>query len=158
MVGIIQTIEDIASETNLLALNASIEAARAGDAGRGFAVVAGEIGSLAEESAKAVNTTRSLIGISLDEIEHGTQMAHEVEASIRASVEAVEEVNRMIQKTAENAVYQAQNMEQIRQGIEDISTAIQESSAVAEESSATSEELAAQAMTLSELVQRFELK
>lgn len=158
VVGIIQTIEDIASETNLLALNASIEAARAGDAGRGFAVVAGEIGSLAEESAKAVNTTRSLIGISLDEIEHGTQMAHEVEASIRASVEAVEEVNRMIQKTAENAVYQAQNMEQIRQGIEDISTAIQESSAVAEESSATSEELAAQAMTLSELVQRFELK
>lgn len=157
VVGIIQAIEEIASQTNLLALNASIEAARAGDAGRGFAVVAGEIGSLAEESAKAVNTTRSLIGVSLEEIARGTKMAKEVEESIRASVDAVSQVNKMIQKTAENAVYQARNMEQIRKGVEDISTAIQESSAVAEESSATSEELAAQATTLSELVQRFQL-
>lgn len=157
VVGIIQAIEDIASQTNLLALNASIEAARAGDVGRGFAVVASEIGSLAEESAKAVNTTRDLIGISLNEIERGTQFAKEVEESIRASVEAIEQVNGMIQKTAENAVYQAQNMEQIRKGVEDMSSAIQDNSAMAEESSATSEELAAQAVNLNELVQRFEL-
>lgn len=157
VVGIIQTIEEIASETNLLSLNASIEAARAGEAGRGFAVVASEIGQLADESAKAVNTTRDLINISLSEIERGTNFVKEVEESIRESVEAVEQVNGMIQKTAENAVCQAQNMEQIRLGVEDMSSAVQDSSATAEECAATSEELAAQAVNLNELVQRFEL-
>lgn len=158
VVGIIQTIEEIASQTNLLSLNASIEAARAGEAGRGFAVVASEIGGLADESARAVNTTRDLIGISLSEIERGTQLAKEVEESIRTSVDAVGQVNEMIKKTAENAVNQAENMEQIRKGVEDMSISIQDSSAMAEESSATSEELAAQAVTLNELVQRFELE
>ena len=75
VVGIIKAIEDIASQTNLLSLNASIEAARAGEAGKGFAVVAGEIGNLANESARAVNTTRELIGISLTEIEKGNELA-----------------------------------------------------------------------------------
>lgn len=157
VVGIIQTIEDIASQTNLLALNASIEAARAGEAGRGFAVVAGEIGSLADESANAVNTTRDLIGVSLSEIDRGTKIAKEVEESISSSVEAIENVNGMIQKTAQNAVEQAQNMEQILKGVEDMSMSIQDTSAMAEESSATSEELAAQAVTLNDLVNRFEL-
>lgn len=157
VVGIIKTIEEIADQTNLLALNASIEAARAGEAGRGFAVVAGEIGNLAEQSAKAVNVTRDLIGVSLDEIKKGNELAESVVASLKESVEAIEHVNEMIQKTSENAVSQAMSMEQIRDGVEDISQAIQDNSAMAEESSATSEELAAQAMTLNEMVQRFEL-
>lgn len=157
VVGVIQAIEEIASQTNLLSLNASIEAARAGEVGRGFAVVAGEIGGLAEESAQAVNKTRDLIQISLSEIDRGTQFVKEVEESIRVSVEAVEQVNRMIQKTAENAVCQAQSVEQIRQGVEEMSCTIQDNSAMAEESAATSQELAAQAETLNDLVQRFEL-
>jgi len=158
VVGIIQTIEEIADQTNLLALNASIEAARAGDAGKGFAVVAGEIGKLAEESGKAVNKTRDLITLSLNEIKHGNELASEVVESLKTSVDAIERVNDMIQKTSENASYQADSMEQIKAGIEEISNGIQESSAIAEESSATSEELAAQAITLSDMVQKFELK
>lgn len=157
VVGIIQAIEEIASQTNLLALNASIEAARAGEVGRGFAVVATEIGGLAEESAKAVNNTRELIHISLEEIDRGTTLAAEVEQAIRSSFEAVEQVNGMIQQTSENAVSQAQNIEEIRKGIEDISCEIQDISAAAEESSATSQELAAQAFSLNELIQRFDL-
>lgn len=157
VVGIIKTIEEIADQTNLLALNASIEAARAGEAGKGFAVVAGEIGNLAEQSAKAVNVTRNLIGVSMDEIKKGNELAESVVASLKNSVEAIEYVNGMIQKTSENAVYQAMSMEQIRSGIEEISRAIQDNSATAQESSATSEELAAQATTLNEMVQRFEL-
>ncbi|MCI5873526.1 MAG: methyl-accepting chemotaxis protein [Clostridiales bacterium] len=157
VVGIIKTIEEIADQTNLLALNASIEAARAGEAGKGFAVVAGEIGNLAEQSAKAVNVTRDLIGVSMDEIKKGNELAESVVASLKSSVEAIEYVNGMIQKTSENAVYQAMSMEQIRSGIEEISQAIQDNSATAQESSATSEELAAQATTLNEMVQRFEL-
>lgn len=157
VVGIIKTIEEIADQTNLLALNASIEAARAGEAGKGFAVVAGEIGNLADQSAKAVNVTRDMIGISLEEIEKGNELATDVVVSLKDSVEAIERVNGMIQKTSENASYQAMSMAQIRAGIEEISQAIQANSATAQQSSATSEELAAQATTLNEMVQRFEL-
>lgn len=157
VVGIIKTIEEIASQTNLLALNASIEAARAGEVGKGFAVVAGEIGTLADSCAQAVNNTRNLIQVSIDEIAKGNELALGVVDSLRVSVEAVVSVNEKIQKTAENALYQAQNMEQIRIGVEDISQGIQDNSAMSQESSATSEELAAQANTLNEMVQRFEL-
>ena len=158
VVGIIKTIEDIADQTNLLSLNASIEAARAGEAGRGFAVVAGEIGNLANESARAVNTTRDLIGVSLAEIKNGNALVDDVVASLSKAVEKIDEVNTMIQKTAENAVSQMQSMNQIRDGVEEMSQSIQDNSAMAEETSATSEELAAQAVTLNELVQMFELK
>ena len=158
VVGIIKTIEDIADQTNLLSLNASIEAARAGEAGRGFAVVAGEIGNLANESARAVNTTRDLIGVSLDEIKKGNALVDDVVKSLSKAVEKVDEVNGMIQKTAENAVMQMQNMHQIRDGVEEMSHGIQDNSAMAEQTSATSEELAAQAVTLNQLVQMFQLK
>ena len=158
VVGIIKTIEDIAEQTNLLSLNASIEAARAGEAGRGFAVVAGEIGNLANESARAVNTTRDLIGVSLDEIEKGNALVKAVVDSLSQAVNKVEEVNEMIQRTAESAETQMQSVNQIRDGVEEMSQSIQDNSAMAEETSATSEELAAQAVTLNELVQMFELK
>lgn len=157
VVGIIQTIEEIADQTNLLSLNASIEAARAGEAGKGFAVVADEIGKLALESSKAANMTRNLIGISMEEIGKGNAVANDVMNSLIEAVTAVDNVNVMIQKTAENATVQAQNMEQIRIGIEEISQGVQDNSAIAEESSATSEELASQATLLNEMVQRFEL-
>lgn len=157
VVGIIKTIEDIADQTNLLSLNASIEAARAGEAGRGFAVVAGEIGNLANESGRAVNTTRELIQVSLDEIEKGNALVDDVVASLSQAVEKIDEVNGMIQKTAENAVVQMESMNQIRNGVEEMSQGIQDNSAMAEETSATSEELAAQVVTLNELVGKFEL-
>lgn len=157
VVGIVTTIEEIASQTNLLALNASIEAARAGEAGRGFSVVATEIGKLADECAKAVNVTRDLIGGSMEEIAKGNELVEQVVSSLYASVEAVKRVNGMIQKTTENTNYQAKSMEQIRAGIEEISQGIQDSSAISQESAATSEELAAQATTLNELVQHFDL-
>jgi len=157
VVGIIKTIEEIASQTNLLALNASIEAARAGEAGRGFAVVASEIGSLADESTRAANTTRDLIGLSINEIEKGTALANGVVDSIQEVLAAIEKVNQMIERTAENSLGQAQSMEEIRNGIEEIAQGVEDNSAAAEESAATSEELAAQATNLSDMVQRFEL-
>ena len=158
VVGVIKTIEDIASQTNLLSLNASIEAARAGEAGKGFAVVAGEIGGLANESANAVNTTSSLIHISLDEIEKGNTIVNDVMASLDEAVERVRIANGMIQDTAQTADTQMKSIDQIRDGIEDISQVVQDNSAMAEQTSATSEELAAQSVTLNGLVQRFELK
>lgn len=158
VVGIIQTIEEIADQTNLLSLNASIEAARAGEAGKGFAVVADEIGKLAMESSKAANMTRDLIGVSMEEIDRGSAIAKGVMTSLEESVQAVDNINGMIRKTAENAATQATNMDQIRMGIEEIARGVQDNSAAAQETSATSEQLASQAVVLNELVQRFELK
>ena len=158
VVGIIQTIEEIADQTNLLSLNASIEAARAGEAGKGFAVVADEIGKLAMESSKAANMTRDLIGVSMEEINKGSAIADRVMSSLVDSVGAVDQVNDMIRKVAENAAVQAENMKQIRSGIEEVVQGVQDNSAAAQEASATSQELASQAVVLNDLVQRFELK
>ena len=157
VVGIIQTIEEIADQTNLLSLNASIEAARAGDAGKGFAVVADEIGKLALESAKAANSTRNLIEISMEEISKGNEIATDAMNALKDSVNAVDHVNEMIKNTAQSSVVQAESMEQLRVGIEEIARGIQDNSAASEETSATSEELATQANLLNSMVQRFEL-
>lgn len=157
VVGIIQTIEEIAEQTNLLSLNASIEAARAGELGKGFAVVADEIGKLALESSKAASMTRELIGVSMEEINKGNEIANGVMVSLEESVSAVGRVNEMIKKTAENAILQAENMEQIRMGIDGIAQGVNDNSAVSEETYATSEQLATQTVTLNEMVQRFEI-
>ena len=157
VVGIIQTIEEIASQTNLLSLNASIEAARAGEAGKGFAVVADEIGKLALESSKAANNTKELIEISMEEINKGNTIAVSTMDSLKESVSVVDHVNDMIQVTAENAAVQAENMKQLRAGIEDLAHGIQDNSAASQETSATSDELASQAEILNKMVQKFEL-
>ena len=157
VVSIIKSIEDIADQTNLLALNASIEAARAGEAGKGFAVVASEIGALADESAKAANNTKELIGVSIDEIKRGTDLASTVVASLQEVMDAVGTVNEKIGKSAENNVVQEHSMEQMKEGIDEISRGVEDNSAAAEEASATSEELAAQAVTLEDLVKNFDM-
>lgn len=156
--NIILTIENIASQTNLLALNASIEAARAGEAGRGFAVVASEIGQLANESAKAVDDTRKLIGTALSEVGAGNRIVEDTVAVLMDVINGIEGIVQAIEGVAESSEQQAVAMEEINSGIEQISVVVEANSATAEESSATSEELSAQAAQLKEEVGRFQFR
>ncbi len=156
--NIIGAIEDIASQTNLLSLNASIEAARAGEAGRGFAVVADQIGKLATDSAQSAVTTRELIVKSLQEVERGNEITQHTAAAIKQVLGNMEDFAKAAAGSAEGSRMQAEMLKQIEAGIEQISSVVQSNSASAQESSAVSEELSAQAESMKGLVDSFQLR
>lgn len=156
--NIIGAIEDIASQTNLLSLNASIEAARAGEAGKGFAVVADQIGKLASDSAQSAVDTKELIGKALLEVENGNHITHETVEVLETIIKSMNMFAEMSKTSSDASDSQADMLQQVQLGIEQIANVIQNNSALAQQSSATSEELSAQAENLKELVAQFQLR
>ena len=155
--NIITDIEDIASQTNLLSLNASIEAARAGEAGKGFAVVADQIGKLAADSAKSAVNTRDLIDKTLVEIEKGNTIIRTTADAFNQIIADMESFAEIAQNTMEKANSQAESLGQIGQGIEQLSSVVQGNAASSEENTAISINLAEGAAKMRDRVNIFKL-
>ena len=154
---IINAIEDIASQTNLLSLNAAIEAARAGEAGRGFAVVAEQVKNLAEESAKAAGKTTELIQTTIDAVNKGIEIADETAANMVEVMNGAKEATEEMSQIAKILDEEADNMKDINETVSSVSIVVDNNSATSEETAAVSEEQKAQVETMVQMMSHFKI-
>lgn len=154
---IIKTIEDIAFQTNILALNTAVEASRAGSAGKGFSVVADEVRNLAAKSAEAAQNTNSLINRSIQDVKSGTESTDLAVSAMRVIDNCIQSIKELMDEIAAANVQQSEMIVLVENGIREISAVVQTNSSAAEKSAAVSMELSNQAWTLNSLISRFRI-
>lgn len=156
--SIIKTIENIAFQTNILALNASVEAAHAGEVGKGFAVVAQEVRSLAAGSEEAVQNTGELISGSSRDVKTGTEAANDVISAVQIINDCIQSIKRLMDDIALASVRQSEMIVSVEDGLKEITKVVQTNSNFARESASVSRELSGQARTLNSLISKFRIR
>ncbi len=156
--SIIKTIEDIAFQTNILALNATVEAARAGSAGKGFSVVSDEVRSLASKSAEAASDTGALIGRSIQAVKTGTESTNLAISAMQVINECIQSIKTLMDEIALASVQQSEMIASVDKSVKEVSKVIQSNSDTAEKSAAISIQLSDQSKTLNHLIGRFRIR
>jgi len=154
---IIKVIDEIAFQINILALNAAVKAARAGEAGMGFAVVADEVRNLAQRSAQAAKDTAALIEESIAKSADGKTKVDQVASAIQAITGDSAQVKALVEEVNLGSQEQARGIDQISKAIAQMQNVTQTTAASAEESAAAAEEVTAQSETLNEIAMRLTL-
>ena len=152
---IIGTIDGIAFQTNILALNAAVEAARAGEQGRGFAVVASEVRSLAQRSAEAAKQIKTLIGVSVQNVESGSKQVEQAGQTMGEIVSSVQRVTDLIGEITASSNEQRDGIGQVNQAVAHLDQMTQQNAALVEQSAAASSAMHDQAQRLAQVVSAF---
>ncbi len=156
--SIIKNIQDIAFQTNILAINAAVEAAHAGSMGKGFAVVSDEVRSLATKSAEAVGDTSELIGKSIQDVKIGTDSTNLAISAMQVIGECIQSIKELMDEIALASVQQSEMIVSVEKRVKEVSKVIQSNSDAAEQSAAISIQLSNQSKTLNHLIGQFRIR